>query len=42
MSEDWQRELDALRQRIDELDVQLLDVLQERFAVTARVGALKR
>jgi orotate phosphoribosyltransferase len=42
MSEDARFELEALRRRIDELDVQLLDVLQARFAVTARVGALKR
>jgi chorismate mutase len=29
------------RQRLDEIDVQLLDLLTERFAVTRQVGELK-
>lgn len=41
MTDDRQSELEALRRCIDELDVQLLDVLQHRFALTGQVGALK-
>ena len=38
----WQDEMTALRRDIDSLDDELVDVLQRRFALTRKVGVLKR
>lgn len=35
-------ELEALRSEIDQLDEELVELLARRFAVSRRVGALKR
>lgn len=34
--------LAQFRQKLDEIDAQLLDLLAQRFAITGQVGALKR
>ncbi len=38
----WQTELQALRRQIDQADEDLVALLQRRFSLTRRVGALKR
>jgi chorismate mutase len=38
----WQAELQLLREAIDQADEELVGVLERRFQLTRRVGALKR
>jgi chorismate mutase-like protein len=40
--DDGKLDLDNLRQQIDELDLQILRLLNERMAIVERIAALKR